>query len=336
MENRLEPYDFIRSLAIIFIFLYHITNRQAIGPEVKLTIACFAGLALSLLGFISATIGQMKEVDYGIYIIKRITRIYIPLFICLVVVLFIQNFVNCAIINQHTLLHFLGLSLFFKMFNVTDQSSIGGGLWYITTIMIMYFMLPSIVRLFRGKRKNFNLLIIIIGSTMLNFMISGVENFFTILISYSLGVYIFTNNLLGKLLRIRLLYLLCCSCAFFIVIIVTGLVIGGFNPITQLLLALSSIIFFPFLFKLSLIVPKKIILLTLLFGPISFEFYILHFYFINEELQNLIRINLNLTISILVSFSITIILSALISFTAKNMRKRFLYFILTDEPEKKI
>jgi hypothetical protein len=324
MTNRLQGYDFIRSLSIICIFLYHIINRQELSFEIKYPIGCFAGFSLSLLGFISAAFSQISNEDYGVYILKRLTRIYIPLFLCLTVVLILQNVVGYAKINQHTALHFLGASLFFDVFHIVNKSSIGGGLWYITTVLMMYFMLPSFRILFYNKNKTTSLILIIALAIILNFTLSGVENFFTVLISYCLGVYFFSNNYIETVLKIKFFILFGLSLFIFGIALASIIVFGGFHPVTQFIFSLGAIIIFPFLFKLSRFLPKQLIFFALVFGPISFEFYILHFYFINEGLESFRLNRSNLFISISISFVITLILAFFISFFAKNIRNIFL------------
>lgn len=80
MNKRIEGYDFIRSVAILVVFLGHILNKQATNETVLLTFRSLSpGLTMSLLGFISAALLSVKEHEFGTFMIKRFTRIYISL-----------------------------------------------------------------------------------------------------------------------------------------------------------------------------------------------------------------------------------------------------------------
>jgi peptidoglycan/LPS O-acetylase OafA/YrhL len=119
-------YDLIRTFAILCIFLYHILNRQASNPVVLITINSLLVVSLSLLGFISAALlSDKSNIDFGTFLVKRLTRIYLPLILCLTVVLILHAWIGKTQIGQQVLLHFMGLTAFFKLLGVENKTSIG-------------------------------------------------------------------------------------------------------------------------------------------------------------------------------------------------------------------
>jgi peptidoglycan/LPS O-acetylase OafA/YrhL len=108
--KRIEGYDFIRSITILTVFLAHVLDKQTTNKAVLLTIRSLSpGLTMSLLGFISAVLLSAKEYDFGTFLVKRFTRIYISLSFCLIVVLVAHALLGKKVITQHALLHFMGL-----------------------------------------------------------------------------------------------------------------------------------------------------------------------------------------------------------------------------------
>lgn len=85
-QKKLEGFDFIRSFAILIVFLGHILGRQCPNDTFTLITRILSpGLTMSLLGFISGYLLSSKyKLSYGSrYYIKRFTRIYLTLFVCL-------------------------------------------------------------------------------------------------------------------------------------------------------------------------------------------------------------------------------------------------------------
>ena len=88
MNDRIAGYDFIRSIAILIVFLGHILEKQATSDAVLLAVRSLSpGLTMSLLGFISAALLSQKERNSGTFLVRRFTRVYIPLGMCLLAVL---------------------------------------------------------------------------------------------------------------------------------------------------------------------------------------------------------------------------------------------------------
>jgi fucose 4-O-acetylase-like acetyltransferase len=145
MIKREEGYDFIRSVAILIVFFGHILQIQARDGHTWFVIHALSlspGMTMSLLGFISAVLLSDKEYDYGTFLVRRFTRIFIPLACCLFIMLAAHALLGKKIFTTHVLFHLLGLSAFLDLFEIKNKATIGGGLWFITAILIMYLILP--------------------------------------------------------------------------------------------------------------------------------------------------------------------------------------------------
>ena len=137
MEKRIEGYDLIRSLAIVVVFFDHalkFSSNEGLSLAIK---SLSPGLTMSLLGFISAALLSTLQYDFGSFLVKRFTRIYISLIFCLSVILVGHALLGKTVMElshaghimaQHTLLHFMGMSAFFWLFDVQNTVTIGGGL----------------------------------------------------------------------------------------------------------------------------------------------------------------------------------------------------------------
>ena len=174
MDKRIEGYDFIRSFAILVVFLSHALKHSTNEVFLLASRSLSPGLTMSLLGFISAALLSARDYDFGSFLIKRFTRIYISLIFCLIVILSAHALLGKKVITQHTLLHLMGLSAFFELFLVQNKTTIGAGLWFITAMILMYFVFPLLQKLFRHPRGLVHLFFFVALCTVLNFAMYGV------------------------------------------------------------------------------------------------------------------------------------------------------------------
>jgi len=111
-RRRIAGYDVIRSFAILTVFLCHILEPQtAIGAPRIVLCSLSPGLTMSLLGFISAALLSKNRRDYEPFLVRRFTRVYVSLLLCLSFVLVFHACLGKQFITQHTLLHLVGLSV---------------------------------------------------------------------------------------------------------------------------------------------------------------------------------------------------------------------------------
>ncbi len=256
MRNRIDSFDLIRSFAILTIFIDHTITKD---PRIDNGFAHLAittlspGLTMSLLGFISAALLSSTMLNYGPFLIKRFTRIYISLALCLSVVLSLYAYIGKQhLLVQQTLLHYMGLSAFIEILAVDNKSPIGAGLWFITIIMALYLLLPMLAALFRHRNGLMHLILIIIVSTVINNYAYGTQSTFNVIISFSVGLYVSIHGLLDEMYqrRILLTYLFCAS-LLTIVALSTSEVIP--YAIRGLVFSLYPLAFVPLFF----ICPKK-------------------------------------------------------------------------------
>ena len=323
MNKRIEGYDFIRSFAILVVFLAHILSNQSDNDALLLGVQSLSpGLTMSLLGFISAVLLSSREYDFGSFLIKRFTRIYISLIYCLIVILVVHALFGKIRINQHVLLHLMGLSAFFDLFSVQSKATIGSGLWFITAIVLMYLIFPLLQKLFRHPRGLVHLFFFIALCTMLNFVMHGTQSILNVVISFSVGVYIGVNGHATRLInseRSMVFPLLGCISLLVIVALSSAHVLP--YVIRIFLFAFYPLAFVPFLFAVCRKLPTRIVAASSFFASLSYEFYILHFYFINDKFRYFFPASTSLYVQIIFGFIITFVLAYIISKCASWSRK---------------
>ncbi len=332
MNKRIEGYDFIRSLAIFIVFMAHILDKQSTNGAVLLGVHSLSpGITMSLLGFLSAVLLSPREYDLGSFLIKRFTRIYISLIFCLIVILCAHALLGKKVINQHMLLHVIGLSAFFDFFLVQNKATIGSGLWFITAIVIMYLVLPLLQKLFRHPHKLVHLILFITVCSVLNFLMYGTAQIWNVFISFAVGVYLGVNGYTRRLIDPEpgmLLLILASSITLLIVQVLStahvlpGVIQGG-------LVVFYPLVFVPLLFAVSKKLPTLIVTASSFFAGLSYEFYILHFYFINEGFKDFFPATTPLVGQIIIAFVITFVLAYVISKCASWSRAAADKYLLT-------
>lgn len=331
MDKRIAGYDFIRSFAILFVFVGHIFTKQVDNPSVMLVMKSLSpGLTMSLLGFISAALLTSRQYDFGSFLIRRFSRIYISLAFCLTVVVIAHALIGKSVVNQHLLLHFMGLTGFFDMFVVKNKATVGDGLWFITAINLMYLVYPLLQKLFLHPRRLVHLSLFITACTALNFVMYGMGSIWNVVISFGVGVYCGVNGLTKRLLDPDSLVVPTVSCS--LLILVAALATAEVIPykIRGVLFAFYPIAFVPVLFAIAKNLPQRVVAAITFFAGLSYEFYILHFYFINEGFTDFFPA-FGLAGQILIGFTATFVLAFLLSRGAALARKEIDKYLLSDE-----
>lgn len=321
MNKRVDGYDFIRSVAILVVFLGHILNKQSSNEAVLLTFRSLSpGLTMSLLGFISAALLSTKDYDFGTFLTKRFTRIYTSLCSCLFVVLIAHALLGKNVITQHTLLHFMGLSAFFDLFVVQNKATIGAGLWFITAIVVMYLVYPFLKKLFIHQLGFIHLILFIVSCTVANFIMYGTSSIWNVVISFSVGVYLGVNGYTSRLVNAGTMPTLLGSLSL---LAVAALSTAGVLPysVRDLLYALYPLVFVPLLFAVSKRLPPSIIAASGFFAGLSYEFYIVHFYLINEGFTDFFPASTPLAGQIIISFTATFLVAYILSKVASWFRE---------------
>lgn len=151
--KKLDVVNFLRRYSIFTIVIMHLVGMLGIsgiwekaaafgGAGVHVFILCSGfGLYLSYL---------RKPLGYIAFLKKRFTRIYMPM-----AVLCVATAVWMACMGREWFMPLLGNLLLFKMFVPELESSMGGQMWFVSTIIQFYLAWPLIVKLFniRGGVK---------------------------------------------------------------------------------------------------------------------------------------------------------------------------------------
>ncbi len=319
--THINAFDLIRSSVILIVFFHHIISQEQVGPVVKSITPALGIIGMSLLGFISATLLSRRISDYGGFLLRRLSRIFIPLFLCLTTYLILYARIGELDITQHTLLHYMGLTGFFKLFGVVSDTQISGGLWFITTIILLYLTLPIFESLLSHKNATFHLLLFVAAIALLDIKMYGQENAFNVATGFILGIFLQKTERFQSVSSIKpVVYI---PVAFFL-LLMNFMSIYEVFPfyVHRLLYFLYPIFFIPLFFDVSNCIPNKIKLVITAFAAISYEFYILHFYFIDNELYSDIWTPSGIFEKIIISFLVTIIFSVILSKFSDFMRKQ--------------
>ena len=167
--KKLDVVNFLRGYSIFTIVIMHLVGMLGIsgiwekaaafgGAGVHVFILCSGfGLYLSYL---------RKPLGYIAFLKKRFTRIYMPM-----AVLCVATAVWMACMGREWFMPLLGNLLLFKMFVPELESSMGGQMWFVSTIIQFYLAWPLIVKLFniRGGVK-LALIVSLLWSTTLGLL----------------------------------------------------------------------------------------------------------------------------------------------------------------------
>jgi len=328
MAHRIYGYDLIRTISILIVYLAHILSNQLSGEFALLLVRTFSpGLTMSLLGFISGSLLARTENNLGVFFLKRFSRIYTSLFLCLTCVSLYHYFLGKGVLSQHALLHFMGLTAFFEIFIVKSKAAIGEGLWFITAICLMYILLPLLIILFEHRRGTLHFILIVLGCTLLHLTMYGTQSLWNVFISFCLGVYLSVRDFLPRLIEVKPKYSLPLA--------ITLLIICGLSkskilpyPVQSFLFVFYPFAFVSLFFAISGKLPKWVITPVLFFASISYEFYILHYYFANKNFYEIFPASFGLFLHIIISFTITCFLSFVLSRSATKLRKIVIEYLV--------
>ena len=162
MGKKLDIVDFLRGFSIFTIVLMHLIqsydlpvtlNKAAAfgGAGVHVFILCSGfGLYLSFLH---------KPLTYHNFIKRRFGKIYFP-YIAIILVSAVWEFHTLGIFDWQAVLSHIFL---YKMFFPEYESSFGGQMWFISTIIQFYIAWPLMVKLAKMKRGVLISLLISLG-----------------------------------------------------------------------------------------------------------------------------------------------------------------------------
>lgn len=160
MKRYLDIIDFLRGFSIFTIVLMHLIQSYPLSDVLyKITSFGGAGVHVFILcsGFGLYLSYLIKPVKYLDFLKRRFIRVYVP-YIIVILISAIIPFYNTSDDKWFQLLSHVFL---FKMFNEGLESSYGGQMWFVSTIIQFYLLWPIVLYIFRQK---YNLLVALIIS----------------------------------------------------------------------------------------------------------------------------------------------------------------------------
>ena len=149
MSKRLPIIDFLRGYSIFTIVVMHLVQSYSLpGWAMKATAFGGAGVHVFILcsGFGLYLSYLYKPLGYRDFLRKRFGRIYWPMaIVCIATALWMQYQ------GKEVLMPLLGNLFLFKMFVPELESSMGGQMWFVSTIIQFYIAWPLIIRLINVK-----------------------------------------------------------------------------------------------------------------------------------------------------------------------------------------
>jgi peptidoglycan/LPS O-acetylase OafA/YrhL len=327
-KGRVQAYDLARSFAIIFTFLGHAVIAQTSHYWLDRSFATLSpGLTMSLLGFVSAALLAGRDTDNGGFLVRRLTRIYVPLIVCLAAVLVMQAVIGTARINDHTAIHFMGLSWVFSLLDVANKASVGSGLWFVTAILAMYLLLPALRRLFRHRFGLLHLIVIVVLCIVINRRVEAGDENWNVVIAFCVGTYLTVTGRMEALLRRPVWSWAVLAAALLGICAVATLRDIPFW-IRSLLFPFYPIVFVPLFFALARHMPRPVTRVATLFALVSYEFYILQFYFINKALVALTGVTFPLAAAVAIGFALTLLGACILYWPDTWLRRRLERYLL--------
>jgi peptidoglycan/LPS O-acetylase OafA/YrhL len=325
--GRVPAYDLARAFAIIFVFLGHsVVNHTSSRLASDALSSVSPWLTMSLLGCISALLLANRDEEAGEFLIKRGLRIYPSLFISLGIVIVVQLIMGTAVLDADTAVQFMGLSGVYSLISAPNHSSIGSGLWFVTVILVMYALLPLLRRLFRHKYGLIHLLVIVaLGLAAHTWLFA--DGMWNVVIAFCIGAYLAVSGRIAGLSRCPPQWAALGAAALLIIYALASLhLIPTF--IRGLFLPLYPVAFLPLFFWAASWLPRWVMKAAAYFAVVSYEFYILHFYFINAGFSDLFGTSRGLAMRLVVGFAISLALATVVYLASRRIRWRAESYLL--------
>lgn len=150
MKKHLDIVDFLRGFSIFTIVLMHLFQSYQI-PNFLYKIFSFGGAGVHVFilcsGFGLYLSYLYKPLKYKDFLKRRFTKVYLPY----IIVIFVSALIPFYNTSEDKWFQLLSHVFLFKMFDETLESSYGGQMWFVSTIIQFYVFWPLILRLFRNK-----------------------------------------------------------------------------------------------------------------------------------------------------------------------------------------
>jgi peptidoglycan/LPS O-acetylase OafA/YrhL len=147
MHKKLEVIDFLKGYSMLSIVIYHFS--QALGPQPMLVkMINFGGTGVHTFIFVSGfglyLSHLRKPLSFPQFLKKRFTKVYVPYIVIVSASALISFLVPIYVNSPYA---FFGHVFLYKMFDDDIMSSYGFQLWFISTIIQLYFIFPLLVRI---------------------------------------------------------------------------------------------------------------------------------------------------------------------------------------------
>ena len=145
--KKIEIIEFLKGYSIFTIVIFHLLQEVSLPPIFEKAIF-FGGTGVHLFILLSG-LGlylsfQNKPTDYFTFLKKRLNRIYLPY----ILVVLISALIALSIpIYENSNYALLGHIFLYKMFDSKIIESYGSQLWFISTIIQLYFALKILTSL---------------------------------------------------------------------------------------------------------------------------------------------------------------------------------------------
>lgn len=173
MRKKLEVVDFLRGFSITTIVFMHLLQSYPL-PSWLMKASSFGGAGAHLFilcsGFGLYLSYLNKPLKYKDFLLKRFGRIYWPMAILCLVTAFWMLYQG-----KEIWMPLLGNLFLFKMFVPELECSMGGHMWFISTIIQFYIAWPLIVWLINVKRRGWLALVISLSWATMVSMIGCAE-----------------------------------------------------------------------------------------------------------------------------------------------------------------
>jgi peptidoglycan/LPS O-acetylase OafA/YrhL len=147
MHKKIEVIDFLKGYAMLSIVVYHFGQAMNL-PPIPARMINFGGTGVHTFIFVSGfglyLSHLRKPLSFSQFLTKRFAKIYIP-YIILVSASALLAFV--VPIYTNSAYAFFGHVFLYKMFDDDIMSSYGYQLWFVSTIIQLYFVFPILVRI---------------------------------------------------------------------------------------------------------------------------------------------------------------------------------------------
>lgn len=149
MRKNLDIIDYLRGFSITTIVLMHLLHCYELPDSIMKAIA-FGGAGVHVFilcsGFGLYLSYLNRPLEYKDFLKRRFGKVYWPMaIVCLVMALWM------AYQGQDVLMPLLGNLLLFKMFVPELENSMGGQMWFISTIIQFYIAWPLIIRIVESR-----------------------------------------------------------------------------------------------------------------------------------------------------------------------------------------